>query len=138
MEKTTDINYFAMHSPEEYDERRQLLLQAFINNNFELRYGLAFADGGFKPIELLKAFETENPLLNNKKYYNNSVICLKTGIKIPLMKYCRQERLNLYKVALESIVESDRAGYIDDEAVQRLQKCFLKGTVRLVRRYEDI
>jgi len=136
---TTDINYFAMHSPEEYEERLQLLVQAFKYDNFKLRYGLAFDDDwDFNPIELLKALQDDNPQLNNIKYSNNSVICLKTGINIPLKKYCNQERINLYKVALESIIEADRAGYIDDEAAQHLKKYFHKGPVRLVRRYEDI
>jgi len=75
----------------------------------------------FKPVELLKAFETEDPRLDNKKYTNNSVVCLKSGTKYPLKRFVLQEFVNLNKVSLDTIKRTGLEDELTDTTAQRLK-----------------
>jgi hypothetical protein len=109
----------AVNSQEEFAERVKIMLQSVKDLNFESsKIGLAFADGDFKPVELLKALNAENPQLDNKKFYHNSVVCLKTGETTPLKQYCRQELVNLHKVPLETIKKAGLEDDLDDKTAE--------------------
>ena len=111
----------AVNSQEEYDDRVRIMLRAIKDIGIESKIDIAFADGEFKPVELLKALETENPQLDNKKLTNNSVVCLKSGEKTPLKDFCRQEIVNLNKVSLDTIKRTGLEDELTDTTAQRLK-----------------
>jgi hypothetical protein len=85
------------NTPEEYQERLKIFYQVSKEN------GITFEKGEFMPSVLLKGFEKTNPGLDNKVCNNNSVVCLKTGNRTPLMKYARTELANLMNLMTKMI-----------------------------------
>jgi len=87
----------AANSEEEFAERLKIFYQVSREN------GIEFEKGEFMPSALLKGFEEANPKLDNKVCKNNTVVCLKTGERTPLMKYARQELLNIFNLITKQI-----------------------------------
>lgn len=85
------------NTPEEFQERLKIFYQVSKDN------GIAFEQGEFMPSMLLKGFEKSNPGLDNKVCNNNSVVCLKTGERTPLMKYAKTELVNIMNLMAKMI-----------------------------------
>jgi hypothetical protein len=85
------------NTPEEFQERLKIFYQVSKEN------GITFEQGEFMPSALLKGLEQANPGLDNKVCNNNSVVCLKTGQRTPLMKYARTELANLMNLMAKMI-----------------------------------
>jgi phage FluMu protein Com len=97
------------NSKEEFDERLKIFYKVSREN------GVEFVKGDFVPSTILDAFDKENPRLDNVKYTNNSVVCLKTGDKTPIVQYSSQELLHLFDIMLDILKKNEKCDANGDE-----------------------
>lgn len=95
------------------EEEFALRIKAAIPAIREMREALGpDASINFLPSTILKGLEQANPALDNKVLKNNSIVCLKTKEKTPLVKYSKIELVNLYNMMLKILENNDQT---DDE-----------------------
>jgi hypothetical protein len=110
------------NSREEYDERLRIFYKVSKEN------GLIFEKGEFMPSAILEGLEKENPALDNKQFTNNSVVCLKTGKKTPVVQYAKDELVSIVSLMADIIEKFETPeGWSKEEA-----QTFLKQLIDVV------
>jgi hypothetical protein len=106
------------NSKEEYDERLKIFYRVSREN------GIEFEKGEFMPSDLLKGFESSNPQLDNTTFTNNSVVCMKTGVKTPVVRYSSQELVRVFDAMLDILEKNEKCDAdgveYDDEFIRNV------------------
>jgi len=125
----------AVNSKEEFEERLDILFKVAQKHN------LSFTPEQFKPSVLIKGFETESPGLNNKKYTNNSIVCLKTGERTPVGQYADQEQASIYELWLAEISrfssDNDNNEQYMKQIWEMVERCIAYSTISVAKRNLD-
>jgi hypothetical protein len=110
------------NSKEEYDERLKIFYKVSKEN------GLTFEKGEFVPSAILDCMEKENPALDNKQFTNNSIVCLKTGKKTPVVQYAKQELESMLSLMVDTLIKYEKPDDVSEED----EEAFLQGMIDTV------
>ena len=129
--QTNLILVIQANSREEFDARLKILYKVFRND-------VDFENPMLLPSTVLKGFEKENPALDNKMFTNNSVVCLTTKNKTPVVQYAAQELVNIYDIMLKFLEKNDthdEDGVEYDEDLVRfiINECIHEKTISTIK-----